>query len=37
MLDLAPDRSPLSRLTARELQILSLLGKGKTYTEIAGS
>lgn len=35
MLDLAPDPSPLSRLTARELQILSLLGKGKTYTEIA--
>ena len=35
MLDLAPDRSPLSRLSARELQILSLLGKGKTYTEIA--
>lgn len=35
MLDLAPDRSPLARLDARELQILSLLGKGKTYTEIA--
>jgi DNA-binding NarL/FixJ family response regulator len=35
MLDLAPNRSPLARLTARELQILSLLGKGKTYTEIA--
>jgi DNA-binding NarL/FixJ family response regulator len=35
MLDLKPDRSPLARLNARELQILSLLGKGKTYTEIA--
>ncbi len=35
ILDLAADRSPLTRLTARELQILSLLGKGKTYTEIA--
>lgn len=35
MLDLKPDRSPLARLSARELQILSLLGKGKTYTEIA--
>lgn len=35
ILDLATDRSPLSRLNARELQILSLLGKGKTYTEIA--
>jgi DNA-binding NarL/FixJ family response regulator len=35
MLDLKPDRSRLARLNARELQILSLLGKGKTYTEIA--
>ncbi len=35
ILDLAADRSPLTRLNARELQILSLLGKGKTYTEIA--
>jgi DNA-binding NarL/FixJ family response regulator len=35
ILDLVADRSPLSRLNARELQILSLLGKGKTYTEIA--
>lgn len=31
---LAPGRSPLARLTTRELQILSLLGKGKTYAEI---
>ena len=30
-----PDRAPLARLNARELQILSLLGKGKTYAEIA--
>lgn len=35
MLDLVPGGSLLARLTARELQILSLLGKGKTYTEIA--
>jgi DNA-binding NarL/FixJ family response regulator len=35
MLDLSPDRAPLARLNARELQILSLLGKGKTYAEIA--
>ena len=35
ILDLVADRSPLSRLNARELQILSRLGTGKTYPEIA--
>ncbi|MDP4021381.1 response regulator transcription factor [Methylobacterium sp. NEAU 140] len=35
-LDLTPRRSPLARLTARELQILSLLGKGRSYSDIAG-
>ncbi|MDP4002093.1 response regulator transcription factor [Methylobacterium sp. NEAU K] len=32
-----PKSSPLSRLTARELQILSLLGSGKTNAAIANS
>ncbi|QGY00631.1 response regulator transcription factor [Methylobacterium mesophilicum SR1.6/6] len=35
MLDLRDQPAPLASLTARELQILSLVGQGKSYPEIA--
>lgn len=35
ILQVGPSRTPLARLDARELQILSLLGQGRSYEEIA--
>lgn len=35
VMNYAPNRSPLQDLTARELQVLTLLGRGKAIAEIA--